>query len=410
MSRRIVITGMGAISPFGVGIEKLHDGLKNKRSGIRKLDWDPEKFKCRIAGVVPDFNPEQFIEKSEARRMDRFLQLAISAGSLAYEDAGLDKADVDKDRIGAIIGSGIGGMSIYEKNVASFITSTKVSAYFIPMIITNMASGQLAIKYKFRGPNFSVSSACATSNHSIATAMAFLRLGEADVIIAGGSESATTPLGMQGFAVMKAVSFRNDEPEKASRPFDKDRDGFVMGEGSGIVVLEELEHAKKRGAKIYAELIGYGMSDDAYDMVAPCPDGEAAALSMKRCLQNSGIKPEDVEYINAHGTSTPVGDIAEINGIKKAFGKHAYKLMISSTKSMVGHLLGAAGGIELIATVLGIQDSVVFPTINLDNQDPEIDLDCVPNNIRKAKINIALSNSFGFGGHNSTIAVKRYEG
>jgi 3-oxoacyl-[acyl-carrier-protein] synthase II len=272
-----------------------------------------------------------------------------------------------------------------------------------------MISGRIAIEYGFRGPNFSVSSACATSNHSIGVALDFIRAGQADIMFAGGSEAAVTHLGIQGFAVMKAISTRNDEPEKASRPFDVDRDGFVMGSGAGVVVLEELEHAKKRGAKIYAELIGIGMSDDAYNMVAPHPEGEAAALSISRCIEDAGIKPEDVDYVNAHGTSTPLGDIAEIKAIKKALGDAAKKVMVSSTKSMIGHCLGAAGGLELVATVLGMKNGYVLPTINLDNQDPQIDLDCVPNEPRKVDINVAISNSFGFGGHNSTIAIRKYE-
>lgn len=409
MKKRVVITGMGVISPYGVGLEKLWDGLINKKSGIIQLDFNPEKFRCRIGGKVKDWDPEQFIPRIEARRMDRFLQFAVGAADMAYKDAGFNDDNLNKERAGSIIGSGIGGMEIFEKNTISFIETTKVSPYFIPMIIINMASGLVAIKYKFKGPNFAVSSACATSNHSIGVAMDMIRAGRADVMITGGSEAAVNSLAIQGFAIMKAVSFRNDEPEKASRPFDRDRDGFVMGEGSGIIVLEELKHAKKRGAKIYAELIGFGLSDDAYEMVAPDPEGIAAALSMQHCLEDADIKPEEVDYINAHGTATPVGDVAEIKGIKQAFGTHAKKIMVSSTKSMTGHLLGAAGGVELIATILGMQKSIVLPTINLDNQDPEIDLDCVPNTERKVDIKIAFSNSFGFGGHNSTIAVRKYE-
>jgi len=400
---------MGAISPFGVGVDKLFDGLKNGKSGIIKLDMDPEHFKCRIAGIVPNWDAEQFIPRNEYKRMDKFLQFAIGAATLAYEDAELNDENFDKDTAGVIIGSGIGGLDVFDKNAVMFNQTNKVSPFFIPMIIPNMASAKVAIKYQLRGPNYSVSSACATSNHAIGSAFDLIRMGRTDLMIAGGAESTTTPLGIQGFAVMRAVSFRNDEPEKASRPFDKDRDGFVMGEGSGVLVLEELEHAKKRNAKIHAEIVGFGMSDDAHDMVAPCPDGSAAALSMTQCLKDANLNPEDVDYINAHGTSTPQGDTAEIKAIKQAFGKYAEKLMISSTKSMVGHLLGAAGGIELIATILSINNSLVFPTINLDNQDPEIDLDCVPLQARNVEIKVAISNSFGFGGHNSTIAVKKYE-
>lgn len=409
MNRRVVITGMGAITPFGTGTDKLWNGLVNKKSGIVKMDWDPEKFKCRIAGIVPDFNPEEYIPRIEARRMDRFLQFAVAAADMAFKDAGLEKADFDRDDAGVIIGSGIGGMSVFEKNTVNFFQTGKVSPFFIPMIITNMASGMVAIRLKLRGPNFAVTSACATSNHSMGVAFDMIRVGRSNLMLAGGAESATAPLGIQGFAVMKAVSFRNDEPEKASRPFDRDRDGFVMGEGSGVLVLEELEHAKRRNARIYAELAGFGMSDDAYDLVAPCEDGDAAALSMQRCIKDAGIKAEEVQYINAHGTATPIGDIAEMNAVKKVFGTHAKKLMISSTKSMIGHLLGAAGGVELIATILGMRHSLVLPTVNLDNQDPAIDLDCVPLRERKADLRICMSNSFGFGGHNSTILVRRYE-
>lgn len=409
MSRRVVITGLGAISPYGVGLDKLRDGLMNKKSGVIKLDFDPEKFRCRIGGVVTDWDPEPFIPRIEAKRQDRFLQFALGAAEMAYNDAGLNDDNHDKERSGVMVGSGIGGISVFKENTETFIKMTKVSPYFIPMIITNMASGKIAIKFGLKGPNYSVSSACATSNHALGTALDMIRFGRADLMVAGGAESAVNEIGIQGFAVMKAVSFRNDEPEKASRPFDKDRDGFVMGEGAGICILEELEHAKKRGAKIHAELIGFGMSDDAYHMVAPHPEGEAAALAMQHCLKDANIKPEEVDYVNAHGTSTPDGDIAETKAIKKAFGDHAKKLMVSSTKSLIGHLLGAAGGIELIASIIGMKDNVVFPTINLDNQDPEIDLDCIANEIRKEPTNVVLSNSFGFGGHNSTIAIRKYE-
>ncbi|MDD5066607.1 MAG: beta-ketoacyl-ACP synthase II [bacterium] len=409
MKRRVVITGLGAITPFGIGLERLWDGLINKKSGIIKMDWDPAKLPCRIAGIVSDFNPDAFIPRAEARRMDRFLQFAIVGAEMAYRDSGLDKAELDRDNTGVIIGSGIGGMSVFEKNTINFFQTSKVSPFFIPMIITNMASGMVAIRLKLRGPNFAVTSACATSNHSIGVASDMIRVGRADVMFAGGAESATFPMGIQGFAIMKAVSTRNDEPQKASRPFDRDRDGFVMGEGAGVVILEELEHAKKRQARIYAELIGFGMSDDAYDMVAPCEDGTAAALSMDRCIKDAGLRPEDVQYINAHGTSTPIGDVAECNAIKNVFKAHTKKLMVSSTKSMIGHLLGAAGGVELIATILGMQHGVVLPTINLDNQDPAIDLDCVPHQERKVDLKVAMSNSFGFGGHNSTIMIRKYE-
>ncbi len=407
--RRVVITGMGAVTPYGMGVDTYWENLLAKKSGIKKLDLDPKKFGVRIGGTVENFNPEKYLSRIEIRRYDKFLQYGLIAAYEAIEDAGLDKSEnYDKDRVGVIIGSGIGGLQLFEDQHSFFLETCKVSPYFIPMLIVNMVSGVVAIKYKFRGPNFATVSACATANHAIGVAFDMIKAGRADIMVCGGAESAITSLGVQGFTIMRALSTRNDEPEKASRPFDKDRDGFVMGEGAGVVVLEELEHAKKRGAKIYAELIGFGMSADAYDIVAPCPDGDAPALSIQRCIQNAGIKPEDVDYINAHGTATPIGDIAEIRAIKKAFGKHAYKLLISSTKSLIGHLLGAAGGVELIATILMIRNSVIIPTVNLDNYDPEIDLDCVPNEIRKKDIKIALSNSFGFGGHNSTLAIKKY--
>lgn len=410
MNRRVVITGIGAISPYGVGVDKLWEGLINKRSGIIRFeDWDPTKFTCRIAGICPDWNPEVYITRAEAKRRDRFLQFGIGAADMCYHDAGLDKADFDKDNAGVIVGSGIGGLNVFERNTVSFHQTTKVSPFFIPMIITNMASGEIAIRFKLRGPNFAVTSACATSNHSIGTAFDMIRIGRADLMLAGGAEAAASQMAIQGFAVMKALSTRNEEPQKASRPFDKDRDGFVMGEGAGIVLLEELSHAKKRGAKIYAELIGFGMSDDAYDIVAPCGNGEAAALSMARCIKDADIKIEEIDYINAHGTSTIIGDVAEMNAVKKVFGDQAKKLMISSTKSMIGHLLGAAGGVELIATILGMQHSIILPTINLDHQDEQIDLDCVPHQERHVAHRVCMSNSFGFGGHNSTLLIRKYE-
>jgi len=409
LDRRVVITGMGVISPLGIGLKDYYDGLSKGRSGIKKLDIDPKKYKCRIAGLVPNWEPSRFISKQDSRRMDRAMEFALGAASLAYEDAGLNNNNFNNNTAGVIIGACMGGMRIYEENVLMFSKIKKVSPFFLPMEIPDMMPGKVAIKYKLRGPNFAIISACATSNHAIGTAADLIRLGRADIMIAGGAEAATTPLGLQGYTIIKALSLRNDEPEKASRPFDRDRDGFVMGEGAGIIVLEELEHAKKRGAFIHAELIGYGMSSDAYEMVAPRPDGSSVALAIQRCLADAKINPEDVEYINMHATSTPQGDIAEVNAIKIAFKEHTKKLMISSTKSMVGHLLGAAGGVELIATVLGMENSVIFPTTNLDNQDSEIDLDCVPNYVREKAIKIALSNSFGFGGHNSILALKKWE-
>ncbi|MBN1898957.1 MAG: beta-ketoacyl-ACP synthase II [Spirochaetes bacterium] len=408
--RRIVITGMGPVTPLGMGKEKYLEGLMRCKSAVKLITHlDASKFSSRIAAMVQDFNPEEYMDKLYIKRGDRFLQFGIVASILAIKDSKLMESNIDKERIGVIIGSGIGGLKLFEEQHSIFLQTTKVSPYFIPMLITNMISGVVAIQHGFKGPNYAVSSACATSNHALATAFDFIKHGRADVVVAGGAEAAVTNMGIQGFAIMKAISFRNDAPEKASRPFDRDRDGFVMGEGAGVVVLEELEHAKKRGATIYAEMIGVGMSDDAYNMVAPCGDGDAAALCIQRCLKDASIQPADVDYINAHGTSTPDGDIAESNAIKKAFGEHYKRVMVSSTKSMIGHLLGAAGGVELIATILGMRKGVVFPTINIENQDPEIDLDVVPNELRKADVKIALSNSFGFGGHNCTIAIKKFE-
>lgn len=411
MKRRIVITGLGVVSPIGIGRESFWDALKNGRSGAGLVSFfDTTDYPCKIDAEVKGFDPEQFIEKKQVRRMDRFTQYAYAAADMAIKDSGLDTASVDKDRVGIIVGSGIGGLSTIEEEHAVLKEkgARRVSPFLIPKLISNMAPGEIAIRWGFTGPNYAVSSACATSNHAIGDALRLLRYGDADVIVAGGSEAAITPLGFAGFCSARTLSTRNDAPQKASRPFDKDRDGFVMGEGAGIVVLETLEHAKARGAKIYAELAGYGATDDAYHITAPNPEATSAVKAMKRALEDAEIKPEDVQYVNAHGTSTSLNDKTETKALKIVFGDHAKKLAISSTKSMTGHLLGAAGVVELIATVLCIQNKTAHPTINYETPDPECDLDYIPNKARPLEINAALSNSLGFGGHNAVLVVKRY--
>jgi 3-oxoacyl-[acyl-carrier-protein] synthase II len=404
---------MGCVTPLGSTVDQFWDGVKNGRSGIGVID--PIKamnFPVYIGGLVKDFDPLKYILPVENKRFDRFITYGLGAAQQAYDDAGLKDAPVDLDRCGVLVGSGIGGLNIFMQQHKAYLEKgyKVVSPFFIPLLITNMLAGQIAIRFKFRGVNFSVSSACATSNHSVGTAFKFIQGGYADVIFAGGAEAAINEMGIAGFIQIQALSKRNDEPGKASRPFDRDRDGFVMADGSGVLVLEELEHAKKRGAKIHAEIIGTGMSDDAYHMAAPQPDGEGAALALKMALADAKLNPEQVDYINMHGTSTPAGDPAECKAIKKAFGDHAKRLCVNSTKSMIGHMLGAAGGVELIATVKCLQEGLVHPTINVENQDPECDLDVVPNTARERPVKVALSNSFGFGGHNGVVAVRKFEG
>jgi 3-oxoacyl-[acyl-carrier-protein] synthase II len=411
MNRRAVITGYGVISPIGVGIDDFWDSLVRGKSGVsRVLSFDVSKFSSQICAEVKNFEPEKYIDKKKIRKMDRFTQLALAAAKMAMEHAKLDIEREDPFRVGVIVGSGIGGIATVaaEHKVLLEKGPRRVSPFMIPMLITNIAAGEIAIAYNIQGPNYSVSSACATSNHTVGDALRLIRYGDADVIIAGGSEAAVTPLGLAGFCAAKALSTRNDDPEHASRPFDKERDGFVMGEGAGIVVLESIEHALSRGASIHAELIGYGATDDAYHITAPSPDGQSAARAMSNALADGGVKPEEVDYINAHGTSTPLNDKVETLAIKKVFGDYAYKIPVSSSKSMFGHLLGAAGVVELIATILGIEKGMIPPTINYEFPDPECDLDYVPNKARPKKINVALSNSLGFGGHNATLVVRRY--
>ncbi len=412
MKRRVVITGVGVVTPIGIGKEAFWDSLKNGRSGVGPLTFfDTADYPCKIDAEIKNFQPETYIEdKKNIRRMDRFTQFAYIAAEMAIKDAGLDKAKLDPDRVGVIVGSGIGGLSTIEEEHAVLRDRgvRRVSPFLIPKLISNMAPGEIAIRWGYTGPNYAVSSACATSNHAIGDSLRMLRYGDADVIIAGGAEAAITPLGFAGFCAARTLSTRNDAPEKASRPFDKDRDGFVMGEGAGIVVLETLEHAQARGATIYAELSGYGATDDAYHITAPNPEGTSAVKAMQRALADAEVKPEQVQYINAHGTSTNLNDKTETKALKLVFGDHAKKLAISSTKSMTGHLLGAAGVVELVATILCMQNNLAHPTINYETPDPECDLDYIPNKARPMKIDVALSNSLGFGGHNAVLVVKKY--
>jgi len=411
MDRRVVITGCGVISPIGIGIEDFWNSLASGKSGVSRVSsFDASQFSTQICAEVKNFEPEKYIDKKKIRKMDRFTQLASAAAKMAIEDAKLDIKREDPFRVGVIVGSGIGGIATVAQEHRTLLEKgpRRVSPFMIPMLITNIAAGEIAIAYNIQGPNYSLSSACATSNHTVGDALRLICYGDADVIIAGGSEAAITPLGLAGFCAAKALSTRNDDPEHASRPFDKDRDGFVMGEGAGIVILESLDHALSRGASIRAELIGYGATDDAYHITAPSPDGESAARAMSNALADGGVKPEEVDYINAHGTSTPLNDKVETLAIKKVFGDYAYKIPVSSNKSMIGHLLGAAGVIELIATILSMEKEMIPPTINYEFPDSECDLDYVPNKARPKKINVALSNSLGFGGHNATLVVRKY--
>ncbi|WP_426447160.1 beta-ketoacyl-ACP synthase II [Paenibacillus sp. S-38] len=411
MKQRVVITGIGVMSALGKDHETFWNSLLEGKSGISLIEsFDVSEYPTRIASEIKDFNAEDYVERKEARKMDRYVQLAVAASKMALKDADLNpKEGVDAERIGVYVGSGIGGLSTWEEQHKILLEKgpKRVSPFFIPMMIANMAAGMISMLTGAKGPNSTAVTACATGTHSIGDAFKAIQYGEADAMICGGAEATISPTGVAGFCAMRAMSTRNDEPEKASRPFDTDRDGFVMGEGAGILILESLEHAQKRGAKIYAEIIGYGRSGDAYHMTDPDPDG--AARCMAKAVKDAGLEPEAVDYINAHGTSTPVGDRSETTAIKKAFGEHAYKLAVSSTKSMTGHLLGAAGGVEAIVCALALKNGKIPPTINLENQDPECDLDYVPNVAREANLNVAMSNSFGFGGHNATVVLKKYE-
>ncbi|MEK7822695.1 MAG: beta-ketoacyl-ACP synthase II [Nitrospirota bacterium] len=409
--RRVVVTGVGLITPLGTGTEKSWKNLLDGRSGIRKItQFDATHFPCQVAGEVPDFEINQFIEIKEQKKMDRFIHFAFAAAKMAVEDSGLKITKDNADRIGVLVGSGIGGLSAIEHYHTVLLEKgpKRISPFFIPMLIINLAAGQISIHFGAKGPNSAVATACASGTHSIGDAFKIIKRGEADAMISGGTEAVITPLAVGGFSSMKALSTRNNEPEKASRPFDRDRDGFVMGEGAGIMVLEDMEHALSRGAKIYAEITGYGMTGDAYHITSPPPEGEGAARCMRASLKDANIHPEEIEYINAHGTSTKYGDELETQAIKSVFGKHAYKFAVSSTKSMTGHLLGAAGGVEGVICALSIFNKIIPPTINLENPDPECDLDYVPNKARAMDINMAMSNSFGFGGTNACIIFKRY--
>lgn len=410
--KRVVVTGLGCVTPIGIGKDAFWQGLITGKNGIDRITrFDVTEYATQIAGEVKDFDVNQYIDKKEAKRMDRFTQYAVASAKMAIEDAKLDLTAENRERIGTVVGTGIGGMETLSDQAA--VLSAKgpgrMSPFFVPMMIANMAAGQVAITFGLQGPTTCVVTACATGTNAIGDAFRQVQHGYADVMVAGGTEAAIIPLAVGGFCAMKAMSTRNAEPHKASRPFDKDRDGFVMGEGAGIVVLESLEHALQRGAHILAEVVGYGANDDAYHITAPAPEGTPQARCMALALADAGLKPEDVDYINAHGTSTPLNDKGETFAIKKVFGEHAKKLAISSTKSMTGHLLGAAGGIEMIASVLSINNSIVHPTINLETQDPELDLDYVPHVAREMNVDVALSNNFGFGGHNATIIVKKYK-
>ncbi len=409
--RRVVVTGLGMLSPVGNTAESSWQALLNGQSGISLIDhFDASEFATRFAGLVKDFDPEEFgINRKEARKMDLFIQYGVAAGVQALEDSGLIINEENAERVGVAIGSGIGGLGLIEQNHSSLINGgpRKLSPFFVPSTIINMVSGHLSIMKGMQGPNIAVTTACTTGTHAIGMAGRMIAYGDADVMVAGGAEKASTPMGMGGFAAAKALSTRNDEPQKASRPWDKDRDGFVLGDGAGVLVLEEYEHAKARGAKIYAELVGFGMSGDAYHMTTPPSDGDGGARAMKNAIKDAGIAPEQIGYINAHGTSTPLGDVAELRGMKKVFGDHASALMVSSTKSMTGHLLGAAGAIEAIITVLSLRDQMVPPTINLDKPDDECDLDLVPHVAKAGSFEYALSNSFGFGGTNGSLIFKR---
>ena len=410
--RRVVFTGLGVISPVGIGLQDNWDNILRGTSGISGVTlFNPEGFPCTIAGEVKGFDPSVFMPGKEARKMDRFIQFGIAAGSEAFQDSGLEVSDANAERIGVYIGAGIGGVDTIEKTTATYLNKgpRRVSPFYVPMSIINMVSGNLSIMHGFKGPNLSMVTACTTGTHAIGEAGRLVEYGDADVMIAGGTEAAVTPTSMAGFGNARALSRRNSEPARASRPWDRDRDGFVMGEGAGVLVLEELQHAKRRGAKIYAELAGFGMSGDAHHMTSPAPGGEGASRCMNNAMRNASLNPEDIEYINAHGTSTPQGDIGETLAVKRTFGDHATKLAVSSTKSMVGHLLGAAGGVEAVYTALAVQHGIAPPTINLDTPDPECDLDYVPHSARDLQIRAALTNSFGFGGTNGTLALKRFE-
>ncbi|MBI3813191.1 MAG: beta-ketoacyl-ACP synthase II [Nitrospinae bacterium] len=409
MNRRIVVTGLGMITPLGIGVEKTWDAICRGESGIGHITrFDTSDFPTKIAGEVKDFNPADYIDKKEIKKMDTFIHYALASAAMAVDDAKLNITDENSERVGVLVGAGLGGLPSIERYHDIYLKEgvRRISPFFIPMLIANLASGQISIRFGAKGPNSCVVTACATGTHAIGDAYKIIQRGDADVMIAGGAESVITPLAVGGFCAARALSTRNDEPQRASRPFDKDRDGFVMGEGAGVIILEEMEFARRRGAKIYAEVSGYGMSGDAHHITSPPPGGEGAVRCMKLALKDGGISPDEVDYINAHATST-FADSLETQAIKTVFAEHAYKLTVSSTKSMIGHLLGAAGGVEAIFSILAIDRGILPPTINYETPDPECDLDYVPNKSRKADVKVAMSNSFGFGGTNAAIIFKK---
>ena len=408
--RRVVVTGLGIISPVGLSVDESWANILAGNSGVRPItSFDVSEFPVRFGGTIEGFDVTEYMSKKDARKMDTFIHYGVAAGTQALHDAGLEVTEQNAERIGVSVGSGIGGLPGIEKNYEAYLKGgpRKISPFFVPANIINMISGNLSIMYGLKGPNIAMVTACTTGTHSIGEAARIIAYGDADVMLAGGAEMATTHTGLGGFAAAKALSTRNDDPQTASRPWDKDRDGFVLGDGAGVMVLEEYEHAKARGANIYAEVAGYGMSGDAYHMTQPALNGEGAARCMRNALRDAGVNPEQLDYINAHGTSTPAGDTAEVNAIKTALGEHASRTAVSSTKSMTGHLLGAAGGVEAIFTTLAIRDQVLPPTINQFTRDPDCDLDFVPNQARATKIDVAMSNSFGFGGTNGSLVFTR---
>ncbi len=412
--RRVAVTGVGLVSPLGIGNAENWDGLTAGRSGLGPITrFDASRLSSRIAGEVKNFDPSLFIDRKEIKKMDTFIHYAMAAAQFAMEDSGVAVTDENRDRFAVVVGSGIGGLPLIEDTQKKFVESggnpRVISPFFITGLIVNEAGGNISIKYGLKGPNLSTATACTTGAHAVGEAYRMIQYGDADLAIAGGAESVLTPLAVGGFAVMKALSTRNDDPVGASRPWDRERDGFVIAEGAGLVVMEEMESAKKRGARIYAELAGYGMSGDAYHIAAPSEDGDGPARVMKNCLADAGVNPEEIEYVNAHGTSTPLGDKAETLAIKAVFGEHAKRLAVSSTKSMTGHLLGAAGGLETAICALAVFHGVLPPTINYENPDPECDLDYVPNTARPVKVRTVLSNSFGFGGTNGCLILKRMD-
>jgi len=407
--RRVVVTGLGIVSPVGIGVSAAWSSIVAGKSGISRITrFDAGTFPTQIAGEVKGFDVAKWLSPKEARRFDTFIHYGLAAAIDALKDSGIDLDKEQREQVGVCIGSGIGGLPLIEDTHNAMLAGgvRKISPFFVPGTIINMISGQLSIMYGLKGPNLALVTACTTANHCIGEAGRLIEYGDADVMVAGGAEATVSPLGVGGFCAARALSTRNDAPEQASRPWDKDRDGFVLGEGAGVLVLEEYEHAKKRGARIYSELAGYGMSADAHHITAPCEDGEGAARCMVNAMRNGSVSPEEVDYINAHGTSTPLGDIAETVAVKRCFGEHAGKLAISSTKSMTGHLLGAAGGIEAVFSAMAVHEQIAPPTINLVNQDPQCDLDYVPNTARKMKIRVAISNSFGFGGTNGSLVFR----